>query len=52
MREFHVRALKNTLAPLPRVEALAQFDWRIEGAERGPWVLPDCVALARLDGGD
>lgn len=48
-RKGHVEALAKTLAPAPRVEALARLAWRVEAGSASGFVLPDCVATAFME---
>lgn len=52
MRESHKRALAKTLVPEPRVTVLKALEWTVQAGPPLGCILPDCVAVAMLDGGD
>lgn len=52
VRDGHTKALSNAVVPEVRVRALADFYWTKIGADSGKhFVLPDCIAMARSNGG-
>lgn len=43
-------ALDQSLVPEARMQALQALTWTVEAGPPGGMILPDCVALARIDG--
>lgn len=50
VRTAHGAALDQSLAPEARMQALQALTWTVEDGPPDGMILPDCVALARIDG--
>ncbi len=45
VKDSHIRALSQTLAPQARIDELIKLNWLVADTD-GPVILPDCLALA------
>lgn len=51
IRDAHAKALSSSVAPDPRIEALATLKWTSISVEpHSHFILPDCIALSRVKG--
>ncbi|PKP77378.1 MAG: hypothetical protein CVT81_09950 [Alphaproteobacteria bacterium HGW-Alphaproteobacteria-3] len=50
-RNAHLKALRQGLAPTPRIEPLAKMSWVLRAFEENQLILPDCIAVGLFTDG-